>query len=475
MNDTNNMSNDNNVTPVTDNNNVVAEPSNDSVIPVTDANNVSSKPNTDNVIPAADTNNVVTEPVVAAQSEPVQPMPTTPNMDQVQQPSTPVVDNTINTNTLEPNNQTVTPNQNMALNPEDEELLKAYIGNNYDKITTRKFNIAGFFFTTFYMFYRKMFLYAIVLFLVNFVVINYAKNFASIISILFSVVVGLLINKIYIADAKKKISKIKQANPQKSIEELKNLCANKGGVSVGKVVIGFFTEIGIIVIIVAVMFLMGVKSVVEEFLNLNNWNIEVSQDGGNNTNDTNNSNSSTDGTLLKNVEFNGYSCVGSKCSVTIKDPNGNSADYSINSDDELIKALNDYKEYINVDIYYTDDGSEKKINSYKIYLKANDEDISNVKTESALREKIGLYSLGTYTEDFVLKEIGTPGTGYDNGNSYTYNNYTFTNSKNTDYEMKYINAPDNLNLVVGSTYTITFEVVEGIMDYDYNIVSITNK
>ena len=68
-----------------------------------------------------------------------------------------------------------------------------------------------------------------------------------------------------------------------------------------------------------------------------------------------------------------------------------------------------------------------------------------------------------------------PGAGYDKGNSYSYNSYTFTDSKNVEYEMKYINAPDNLNLVVGSTYKVTFEVVEGILDYDYNITSISDN
>ena len=39
----------------------------------------------------------------------------------------------------------------------EDELLKEFIGNNYKKITTRLFNFPGFFFTTLYMFYRKIF------------------------------------------------------------------------------------------------------------------------------------------------------------------------------------------------------------------------------------------------------------------------------------------------------------------------------
>ena len=34
---------------------------------------------------------------------------------------------------------------------DNDELLREFIGKNYDKISTRQFNIAGFFFTMFYM------------------------------------------------------------------------------------------------------------------------------------------------------------------------------------------------------------------------------------------------------------------------------------------------------------------------------------
>ena len=64
------------------------------------------------------------------------------------------------------------PTQNNSSQLIDDELLKAFIGNNYEKITTKPFNFAGFFFTTFYMFYRKMFLYALIVFLINLVILN---------------------------------------------------------------------------------------------------------------------------------------------------------------------------------------------------------------------------------------------------------------------------------------------------------------
>ena len=61
---------------------------------------------------------------------------------------------TSNTQSIQPNPVSQPQTQN-----NDEELLKAFIGKNYDKITKQSFNLAGFFVTSFYFYYRKMFLY----------------------------------------------------------------------------------------------------------------------------------------------------------------------------------------------------------------------------------------------------------------------------------------------------------------------------
>ena len=50
--------------------------------------------------------------------------------------------NIIKESSINENTQTINKENNII---NDEELLKAFIGNNYDKITTNKFNIAGFF------------------------------------------------------------------------------------------------------------------------------------------------------------------------------------------------------------------------------------------------------------------------------------------------------------------------------------------
>ena len=97
---------------------------------------------------------------------------------------------------------TVSHQQNINNNSyNDEDLLKAFIGNNYEKITRSPFNLAGFFFTSLYMFYRKMFLYGLLAFLINLVILCLANNY--LVTYAFNVIMGLFINKIYLSYVKK--------------------------------------------------------------------------------------------------------------------------------------------------------------------------------------------------------------------------------------------------------------------------------
>ena len=390
--------------------------------------------------------------------------------------------NPISQNSFQSNNVNLMPQQNVGYASQstnnsnsinDEELLRAFIGNNYEKITTRPFNFAGFFFTTFYMFYRKMLLYAILLFLVNLVVLNVINNFIVIIG--FNVAIGFLVNKIYLYYAKKKIDKIKFQNQQKDINVLKGLCSAKGGTSVGKIFLGFLAEIGIAFVVLFVMLIAGVGGMVGSLFNPDNWNITINgtEINSNDTNnDTNNSTSTKDTTLVEDVIVSGYSCFNSKCSVSIEESN-NYVDYIFGANNiDLFKILDNYSDYVKVNIYYTQKGSEKTIIDYKIYLKSNNEEITSVKTEDELRSKIGLYSVGTHTESFTLTEVGMTGVGFDDNTSYTYTNYTFIDSKNNEYEMKYMHPNGTINLVEGNKYTVTFEVVEDTFGYKFFVKTV---
>ncbi len=369
--------------------------------------------------------------------------------------------------------QTPTPNYANPLS--DEELLRCFVGNNYDKITKRPFNFAGFFLGTLYMFYRKMFLYALILFTGSLIISSVINNYF--ISLLFNVLVGLLVNKVYLYYAKQKIAKIKANNVGKSPEEIKSICASKGGTSIGKSFLGFLAEIGIVILVLIVMILMGINTIFKDFLDPNNWNISINNgdinDVDNSFHQNNGEEEENKETLLEDVIVTGHACLGSKCSISIEDADGKEDNYAFDeSNDELLTSLGDYSDYIKLNIYYTSKDSDKTITKYQIINKNNNEDISNVRNEEALRDKLGLYSTGIHTGTFTLKDIGTTGAGYNNGQSYTYTTYTFTDSKNIEYEMEYNNSNGLLNLIEGNKYSVTFEVTKGTFDYEFKIKSV---
>ena len=360
--------------------------------------------------------------------------------------------------------QPVSNNINFGTSSEEEnkELLKAYIGKNYEKITTKKFNFAGLIFGAFYMFYRKMFGYGTIVLLINSIFLNVIKqlvlNFA--VSLLIGILVGIFVNNLYVKFANKKINNIKSKNPSKSFQELKSICSNKGGTSFVSILLVIIAEIVMAIIITLIMALFNISTILSQIIkipNLKDWNTTV---------DKNNS------TLVENVDITGYSCIDEKCTISVNE-NNEDIDYNLKTNnDDLLLVLKDYKDYINVNIYYSQSGENKFIVDYKIYSKLNSEEIDNAITENELREKLGLYTEGTHTESLTLVRIGNIGAGYNQGETYSYITYTFKNKLNIEYEMEEKN-PSNINrLIEGNTYKIIFEVKKGTFDYEYNIIKI---
>lgn len=122
-------------------------------------------------------------------------------------------------------------------NDSDLKLLKAYIGKNYDNITTKRFNVFGFVFTLFYMLYRKMYFLSFLFLICIFGIIFIKKLIiALVVYVLLSIGIGLFINKIYIDCANKKINKIKLKNSDLDFYELRNVCSLRGGTNFKNVV-----------------------------------------------------------------------------------------------------------------------------------------------------------------------------------------------------------------------------------------------
>ncbi len=194
---------------------------------------------------------------------------------------------------------------NENVNIDRDELLRSFVGNNYDKIKTKPFNIAGFLFSTFYMFYRKMFLYGIIAFIISFILTNVTK--LKIFSAIITVIIGLFVNKIYLYYANKKIDKIILNNPNKSIDEIKDICSKTGGTSVSRIILGFFVELSIFFITLIVMSIIGFASIFGDLFTNNNVNVNANmgtEDNKSNENSTYNGILITDTSVTILDEFN---------------------------------------------------------------------------------------------------------------------------------------------------------------------------
>ena len=186
-----------------------------------------------------------------------------------------------------------------------EELLKAFIGNNYEKLTTRQFNISAFFFTGAYMFYRKLTGYAILYFLLVLIIQGIFKIIP--ISIVFNILVGLFFNKFYVNYAKKRVNKIKNANVHRQPKDIKLICMKSGGVSVGNIFLGLLLEIIITFLLAFALMYAGMSflsSNMDSIMELFNKKI---QDGINNidfnTTGEYDGTTITDTTLIMKDEF----------------------------------------------------------------------------------------------------------------------------------------------------------------------------
>lgn len=119
----------------------------------------------------------------------------------------------------------------------DEELLRAYVGKNYDKIVKSPISICSLLFGLFYVLYRKMWLLGVMWFLLMFVANLFLPNFASLIVVVLNIAVAVMFHNLYLSNAKDEVRKIKQTSPGITPEVLKEACAKKGGTSMPALII----------------------------------------------------------------------------------------------------------------------------------------------------------------------------------------------------------------------------------------------
>lgn len=118
-----------------------------------------------------------------------------------------------------------------------EDLIKLFVGNNYNKISSFKFSFPTFFLGPIYLLYRKQYLvslaWIIFIILLNIIIPRYA----FILLILFSLIFSYFFNEYYILDVSKKIDDILNNSSYTSDYELEKIIKKTGGITIGPFVV----------------------------------------------------------------------------------------------------------------------------------------------------------------------------------------------------------------------------------------------
>lgn len=145
---------------------------------------------------------------------------------------------------------------------DEEELIKAYVGPKYDFFDNKYLNIFGLLCGTFYLFYRKMFLIGILIFVIIFI-LGTLKGIFFYFSI--NIILFLIFNKFYLYYVRRKVKKIKLNNLNKDLPSLKKICEKEGGVSFSFVFLGILGEIAIVIIMTIFMFFLKINTPLSHF------------------------------------------------------------------------------------------------------------------------------------------------------------------------------------------------------------------
>lgn len=118
-----------------------------------------------------------------------------------------------------------------------EALIDAYIGENVDQIRNRTFSFCTFFFVISYMIYRKMWLLAVLYFVVTTIASLFLSWIGSIILFVARIFVSVKFKDMYMNHVKEQVEKIKRENPEKNQEQLLSICRKQGGTSLLAVIL----------------------------------------------------------------------------------------------------------------------------------------------------------------------------------------------------------------------------------------------
>ncbi len=128
----------------------------------------------------------------------------------------------------------------------DIQLIKDYIGPNYQNLIQGGFSFPALLFGSYYFCYRKFWAFGIISFVLSF--------YTGIIGmILIRIVGGFIFKNYYIAYVKKKIKQYRFDYPNYSYRQLSGMCESNGGVSIGFLIFAIILYIIILLIFIIVM------------------------------------------------------------------------------------------------------------------------------------------------------------------------------------------------------------------------------
>lgn len=152
---------------------------------------------------------------------------------------------------------------------QDEKYIEAYIGKNYNKIMNSAFSWPTFLVSIIYFLYRKLWLYALIYYIISFLItlifdsIFNMPTITSLISIIYSFIVAMKFKDLYLYKINRDINKIKMSTNDE--EEILEKIKKKGGVS--------NTALIISIVIYSVILIISYKEEYERISNiLNNTN-----------------------------------------------------------------------------------------------------------------------------------------------------------------------------------------------------------
>lgn len=122
--------------------------------------------------------------------------------------------------------------QPMSQNLSNDIVLEnIFMGTEYNSFRSGGFSLCSFFFGAMYALCRKMWLLGLAWYILSLILSLFLPLFSVLLMIVFNVVVAINFKKWYVQHAKDKVAQIKAENSGASFEQLKAICARKGGVT----------------------------------------------------------------------------------------------------------------------------------------------------------------------------------------------------------------------------------------------------